>query len=141
MPLASLRREPLKTKFITPSDSLIPITKEILDFKELGLHSNIFPAMDACNKIKNTAIVSVNSVFTIFSFEILKEAIHPDRFLNFLYPNLEVGYDKSKVKIYFELDMFGKNLIIPKENIELFLNDNKTVTVNIKVLNEEIINK
>ncbi|MGL4874909.1 MAG: hypothetical protein ACRDDH_04940 [Cetobacterium sp.] len=95
-------------------------------------HFGTFP------KINSTNILLVDDSFLIFSFNYNLSDLSKGIYKNFLFPNLKLYNFNSLDSSNYILSMDYKNYEIPKENVEVILNDNQTFDINIKILNTDI---
>lgn len=89
-------------------------------------------------KINSTNILLVDDSFLIFSFNYNLSDLSKGIYKNFLFPNLK-SYDFNSLDCSnYILSLNYKDYKIPKENVEVILNDNQTFDINIKILNTDI---
>ncbi|MGL5615969.1 MAG: hypothetical protein ACRDD2_07070 [Sarcina sp.] len=89
-------------------------------------------------KINSTNILLVDDSFLIFSFNYNLSDLSKGFYKRFLFPNL-IPYGSNNLdNSNYTLSLNYKNYEIPRENIEVILNDNQTFDINIKILNTDI---
>lgn len=95
-------------------------------------HFGTFP------KINSTNILLVDDSFLIFSFNYNLSDLSKGFYKRFLFPNL-IPYGSNNLdNSNYTLSLNYKNYEIPRENVEVILNDNQTFDINIKILNTDI---
>ena len=95
-------------------------------------HFETFP------KINSTNIFLVDDSFLIFSFNYNLSDLSKGFYKKFLFPNLTL-YGSNDLDSYdYTLSLNYKSYKIPRENVEVILNDNQTFDINIKILNTDI---
>lgn len=98
----------------------------------VGNHFEMFP------KINSTNILLVDDSFLIFSFNYNLSDLSKGFYKRFLFPNL-IPYGSNNLdNSDYTLSLNYKNYEIPRENVEVILNDNQTFDINIKILNTDI---
>ncbi|MGL4902710.1 MAG: hypothetical protein ACRC3I_06550 [Cetobacterium sp.] len=131
----------LKSRFLSPYSIVSKLDNYTFKFfVEPSFFSRLLVGdrFETFPKINSTNILLVDDSFLIFSFNYNLSDLSKGFYKRFLFPNL-IPYGSNNLdNSNYTLSLNYKNYEIPRENIEVILNDNQTFDINIKILNTDI---
>lgn len=131
----------LKSRFLSPYSIVSKLDNYTFKFfVEPSFFSKILVRdhFGTSPRTNSSNIFLVDDSFLIFSFNYNLVDLNKGIYKNFLFPNLKLYNFDSLDSSNYILSVDYKNYEIPKENVEVILNDNQTFDVNIKILNTDI---
>lgn len=131
----------LKSRFLSPYSIVSKLDNYTFKFfVEPSFFSKILVRdhFGTSPRINSSNIFLIDDSFLIFSFNYNLVDLNKGIYKNFLFPNLKLYNFDSLDSSNYILSVDYKNYEIPKENVEVILNDNQTFDVNIKILNTDI---